>query len=150
MEIDLQNTSFTVQLGRGASILLANAMITIGNTGATIQFGSVDFPAVVARTTAVPANDANSEKLARRLHPARAPTRRAHLSVQRPTIKTFAHCVHLPAQLPVAENPQKRVSVFERLSPPEAPATKRVVTGGRIFVMTTNTTSLSKGLPAPE
>ncbi|PKU60493.1 hypothetical protein MA16_Dca028107 [Dendrobium catenatum] len=60
MQMDLQNTSMTVQLGRGARIQLANAVIQTGKTGATIQFGSVDFPAIVARASG-------------------APTRRAHL-----------------------------------------------------------------------
>ncbi|KAH0459474.1 hypothetical protein IEQ34_012288 [Dendrobium chrysotoxum] len=80
-EMDLQNTAFTIQLGRGVSIQLTNAMIIIENTGATIQFGNVDFPIVVVRTTAVPANDANSERHARRLYPVGAPARRAHLPV---------------------------------------------------------------------
>ncbi|KAH0468949.1 hypothetical protein IEQ34_002181 [Dendrobium chrysotoxum] len=150
-KMDLQNTAFTVQLGRGASIQLANAMITTGNTGATIQFGSVDFPAVVARTAAVPMNDANSERPARRLYPAGAPTRHAYLPAQRPTTEATTRRTHLPASrtTTAAENPRKRTSVFERLSQPEAPIAKRVVTGGRISVVTANTTSLPNGLPTP-
>ncbi|KAL0927517.1 hypothetical protein M5K25_001692 [Dendrobium thyrsiflorum] len=44
VEIDLQNTAFTVQLGRGTRIQLANAIIEIENDGATIQFDSLDLP----------------------------------------------------------------------------------------------------------
>ncbi|KAL0904316.1 hypothetical protein M5K25_026408 [Dendrobium thyrsiflorum] len=44
LEMDLHNFAFSVQLGRGARIQLANAIIETGNTGATIQFGNVDFP----------------------------------------------------------------------------------------------------------
>ncbi|PKU87611.1 hypothetical protein MA16_Dca009783 [Dendrobium catenatum] len=43
----------------------------------------------------------------------------------------------------------KRVSVFERLSQPEALTTKRIVNGGRVSVVTTNITPLSTGLSAP-
>ncbi|KAL0922804.1 hypothetical protein M5K25_006824 [Dendrobium thyrsiflorum] len=78
--LDLQNTSFTVQLGGGASIQLTNALINTGNIRATIQFGSVDFPAIIARTAAIPANGRNAERLSRRLNTTEAPTRRAHLS----------------------------------------------------------------------
>ncbi|KAL0927744.1 hypothetical protein M5K25_001950 [Dendrobium thyrsiflorum] len=100
-QMELQNTPMTVQLGQGARIQLANAVINTGSSGATIQFGSVDFPAVVARTAATSAYD-----------------------------------------------PRRRISVFERISQPEAPATKRIVTGGRISVVTANTTTLPTGSPA--
>ncbi|KAH0455377.1 hypothetical protein IEQ34_015409 [Dendrobium chrysotoxum] len=73
VKMDLQNTAFTVQLGCGVSIQLANAMITTENIRATLQFGSVDFPTVVL------ANDANSERPVRRLHPFGAPTCHAYL-----------------------------------------------------------------------
>ncbi|KAL0928580.1 hypothetical protein M5K25_000478 [Dendrobium thyrsiflorum] len=44
-------TPITVHLGRGARIQLANTVINTGSTGATIQFGSVDFSAITAGTT---------------------------------------------------------------------------------------------------
>ncbi|KAL0928496.1 hypothetical protein M5K25_000380 [Dendrobium thyrsiflorum] len=134
IEMDLQNTAFTVQLGRGANIQLANAVINTGSSGATIQFGSVDFPAVVARTTATPAYDTDSERVARRPHSIETSARRAHLSAPRAT---------------TAQDPRRRISVFERISQPEAPATKRIVTGGRISVVTANTTTRPIGMSVP-
>ncbi|KAL0922595.1 hypothetical protein M5K25_006591 [Dendrobium thyrsiflorum] len=134
MQMDLQNTAFTVQLGRGANIQLANAVINTGSSGATIQFGSVDFPAVVARTTATPAYDTDSERVARRPHSIETSARRAHLSAPRAT---------------TAQDPRRRISVFERISQPEAPATKRIVTGGRISVVTANTTTRPIGMSVP-
>ncbi|KAL0915747.1 hypothetical protein M5K25_013200 [Dendrobium thyrsiflorum] len=118
-QMDLQNTAFTVQLGRGANIQLANAVINTGSSGATIQFGSVDFPAVVTRTAATSAYGTDSERPARRPHSAETSTRSAHLSAPRVT---------------VTQDPRRRISVFERISQPEAPATKRIVTSGRISV----------------
>ncbi|KAL0903975.1 hypothetical protein M5K25_026041 [Dendrobium thyrsiflorum] len=47
-----ENTPFTVQLGRGASIQLANAVINTGNSEATIRFGSLEFPVATAMATA--------------------------------------------------------------------------------------------------
>ncbi|KAL0904044.1 hypothetical protein M5K25_026116 [Dendrobium thyrsiflorum] len=132
--MDLQNTAFTVQLGRGANIQLANAVISTGSSGATIQFGSVDFPAVVARTAATPAYGTDSERPARRPHSAEASARHAHLSAPRAA---------------TAQDPRRRISVFERLSQPEAPATTRIVTGGRISVVTANTTTLPTGVSVP-
>ncbi|KAI0494318.1 hypothetical protein KFK09_024452 [Dendrobium nobile] len=114
INMDLQNAPMTVQLGRGARIQLANAVIETRNTGATIQFGSVDFPAVVARASG-------------------APTRR----------------VHLPAPRPAAENSRGKISVFERLSQPEALTTRRIVNGGKVSVVTINTTTLPTRLFAP-
>ncbi|KAL0927767.1 hypothetical protein M5K25_001975 [Dendrobium thyrsiflorum] len=134
MQMDLQNTAFTVQLGRGANIQLANTVINTGSSGATIQFGSVDFPAVVARATATPAYGTDSERPARRPHSAEASARHAHLSAPRAT---------------TAQDPRRRISVFERLSQPEAPATTRIVTGGRISVVTANTTTLPTGVSVP-
>ncbi|KAL0928736.1 hypothetical protein M5K25_000655 [Dendrobium thyrsiflorum] len=131
--MDLQNTAFTVQLGRGANIQLANAVINTGSSGATIQFGSVDFPAVVARTAATSACGTDSERPARRPHSAETSARSAHLSAPRVT---------------VTQDPRRRISIFERISQPEAPATKRIVTGGRISVVTANTTTLPTGSPA--
>ncbi|KAL0914372.1 hypothetical protein M5K25_014716 [Dendrobium thyrsiflorum] len=49
--MDKQDTQITVHLGRGARIQLANIVINTGSTGATIQFGSVDFSAITTRTT---------------------------------------------------------------------------------------------------
>ncbi|KAL0919607.1 hypothetical protein M5K25_011713 [Dendrobium thyrsiflorum] len=134
MQMDLQNTAFTVQLGRGANIQLANAIINTGSSGATIQFGSVDFPAVVARTAATSAYGTNSEKTARRPHSAETSARSAHLSAPRVT---------------VTQDPRRRISVFERISQPEAPATKRIMTGGRISVVTANTTTRPTGMSVP-
>ncbi|KAL0917873.1 hypothetical protein M5K25_012974 [Dendrobium thyrsiflorum] len=133
VQMELQNTPMTVQLGQGARIQLANAIIDTGNAGATIQFGSLDFPAVVARTAVVPVNDMNTGRPARRPHSAEASARHAHLSAPQAT---------------TAQDPRRRISIFERLSQPEAPATKRIVTGGRISVVTANTTTLPTGSPA--
>ncbi|KAH0450231.1 hypothetical protein IEQ34_020923 [Dendrobium chrysotoxum] len=52
--MELQNTPFTVQLGRGASIQLANAVINTGDSKATIQFGSLEFSAATVMDTAIP------------------------------------------------------------------------------------------------
>ncbi|KAL0912937.1 hypothetical protein M5K25_016360 [Dendrobium thyrsiflorum] len=49
--MDKQDTLITVHLGRGARIQLANTVINTDSTGATIQFGSLDFSAITARTT---------------------------------------------------------------------------------------------------
>ncbi|KAL0903776.1 hypothetical protein M5K25_028179 [Dendrobium thyrsiflorum] len=133
VQMELQNTPMTVQLGQGARIQLANAVINTGSSGATIQFGSVDFPAVVARTAATSAYGTDFERPARRPHSAETSARSAHLSASRVT---------------VTQEPRRRISVFERISQPEAPATKRIVTGGRISVMTANTTTLPTGSPA--
>ncbi|KAL0921414.1 hypothetical protein M5K25_008481 [Dendrobium thyrsiflorum] len=132
-EMELQNTPMTVQLGQGARIQLANAVINAGSSGATIQFGSVDFPAVVARTAATSAYGTDFERPARRPHSVETSARSAHLSAPRVT---------------VTQEPRRRISVFERISQPEAPATKRIVTGGRISVVTANTTTLPTGSPA--
>ncbi|KAL0925344.1 hypothetical protein M5K25_003665 [Dendrobium thyrsiflorum] len=94
---------------------------------------SVDFPAVVARTAATFAYGTDSERPARRPHSAETSARSAHLSAPRVT---------------VTQEPHRRISVFERISQPEAPAAKRIVTGGRISVVTANTTTLPTGSPA--
>ncbi|KAL0904462.1 hypothetical protein M5K25_026579 [Dendrobium thyrsiflorum] len=133
VQMERHNTPMTVQLGQGARIQLANAIIETGNVGATIQFGSLDFPAVVARTAVAPVSDMDTGKPARRLHPSGAPTRRTHL----------------PAQRPIVEEPSRRTSVFERLSQSEVPTIKRTLNGGRISVVTANTTSRTTGLSAP-
>ncbi|KAL0922854.1 hypothetical protein M5K25_006881 [Dendrobium thyrsiflorum] len=103
--MDKQDTPITVHLGRGARIQLANTVINTGSTGATIQFGSLDFSAITARTT-VP---------------------RAHLPAPQTTARDI---------------PQERISVFERLSQPEALTAKRVVDGRKISVVTANTTTM--------
>ncbi|KAL0915931.1 hypothetical protein M5K25_013399 [Dendrobium thyrsiflorum] len=131
IEMDLQNTAFTIQLGRGANIQLANDVINTGSSRATFQFGSVDFPTVIARAAATSAYSTDSERHIRRPHSA---ARRAHLSAPRAT---------------TAQDPHRRIFVFERLSESEALATKRIVTGGRISVVTTNTTTLPIGVPVP-
>ncbi|KAL0904816.1 hypothetical protein M5K25_026970 [Dendrobium thyrsiflorum] len=131
--MNLQNTTFTIQLGRGANIQLANAVINTGSSRAIIQFGSVDFPAVAARITATSAYDTDSERPARRPHSAETSARRAHLSATRVT---------------ATQDPLGRISVFERISQSEAPTTQRVVIGGRISVVTANATTLPIGSPA--
>ncbi|KAL0920286.1 hypothetical protein M5K25_009410 [Dendrobium thyrsiflorum] len=50
LRMDKQDTLITVHLGRGARIQLMNTVINIGSTGATIQFGSLDFSAITTRT----------------------------------------------------------------------------------------------------
>ncbi|KAL0926696.1 hypothetical protein M5K25_002940 [Dendrobium thyrsiflorum] len=127
-QMELQNTPMTVQLGQGARIQLANAIIETGNAGATIQFGSVDFPAIAARTTAIPVNGRNTERSTE------TSARRAHL---------------LAPQATTAQNPRGRISVFDRLSQSEAPTIKRSMTGGRISVVTANTTTRPTGMSVP-
>ncbi|KAL0906292.1 hypothetical protein M5K25_024775 [Dendrobium thyrsiflorum] len=131
--MDLQNTAFTVQLGGGAIIQLANVLINTGDAGATIQFGSVDFPAIAVRTAAIPTKGKNVERSARELNTTEVLTRRVHLTAPRPT----------------DENLRGRISVFERLSQPKAPSTKRIMTGGRISVVTADTTTSPTGLSTP-
>ncbi|KAL0921246.1 hypothetical protein M5K25_008303 [Dendrobium thyrsiflorum] len=133
VQMELQNTPMTVQLGQGARIQLANAVINTGSSGATIQFGSVDFPAVVARTAATSAYGTDFERPARRPHSTETSARSAHLSAPRVT---------------VTQEPRRRISVFERISQPKAPATKRIMTGGRISMVIANTTTLPTGSPA--
>ncbi|KAH0453583.1 hypothetical protein IEQ34_017907 [Dendrobium chrysotoxum] len=72
MKMDLQNTPMTVQLGQGSRIQLVNAIIEMGKAGATIQFGSLDFPAVIARTAAVPMNGMESGGPSKRPHSTKA------------------------------------------------------------------------------
>ncbi|PKU85292.1 hypothetical protein MA16_Dca010451 [Dendrobium catenatum] len=83
--MDLQSTPMIVQLGRGARIQLENAIIEIGNAGATIQFSSLNFSAVIERTAIIPVNDMESEGPAKRPHSIEAATRRAHLPAPQPT-----------------------------------------------------------------
>ncbi|KAL0929102.1 hypothetical protein M5K25_001043 [Dendrobium thyrsiflorum] len=77
--MELQNIPMTVQLGQGARIQLANAIIKTGNTGATIQFGTVDLPAITARIAGVSPHTTNSEKHAKRPRPTEAPIHRVYL-----------------------------------------------------------------------
>lgn len=112
----------TVQLGRGARIQLANAIIETGNAGATIHFGGLEFSAATAKAAAVPVYGVNSEEFSGKSHSARITARGAA---------------------------QGRVSVFERLSQSETLTAKRVVTGRKISVVTANTTTLPREPVAP-
>ncbi|KAL0912825.1 hypothetical protein M5K25_016234 [Dendrobium thyrsiflorum] len=83
---------------------------------------------IAARTTAIPVNGRNTER----------------------STETSARCAHLSApRATTAQNPRGRISVFDRLSQSEAPTIKRSMTGGRISVVTTNTTTLSTGVSVP-
>lgn len=92
-------------------------MISTGNEGATIKFDSMDFPSIIAQSTAAPAPTALIL----------APVRRAQ-----------------GGDVPVAvvEVPRKRTSIFERLSAPETPAPKRRVTGQTIPLVPMGTPTL--------
>ncbi|KAL0912766.1 hypothetical protein M5K25_016166 [Dendrobium thyrsiflorum] len=138
--MDLRNTPFTVQLGRGASIQLANATINTGNSGATIQFGELQFPLATASAAAVPVYGMDTEGPTRRPYAADVAARHVHPPPRRSQ----------PAQVVNAnEFPQRRVSVFKRLSNSETPATRRVVTGKQISVLPATTTTLPTGLSMP-
>ncbi|KAL0917573.1 hypothetical protein M5K25_012646 [Dendrobium thyrsiflorum] len=107
VRMDLRNTPFTVQLGRGASIQLANATINTGNSGATIQFGELQFPIATASAAVVPVYGMDTEGPAGRHYAADVAARHVHPPPRRPQ----------PAQVITAnEFPQRRVSVFKRLS----------------------------------
>ncbi|KAL0904740.1 hypothetical protein M5K25_026884 [Dendrobium thyrsiflorum] len=138
--MDLQNTLFTVQLGRGANIQLANAIINTGNSGATIQFGELQFFIATASAAVVSVYDMDTE----------GPTRRPY------AVDVAACHVHPPPWRPqpsqvvtTTEFPHKRVSVFKRLSNFETPATRRVVAGKQISVMPATTTILPTRLSVP-
>ncbi|KAL0912774.1 hypothetical protein M5K25_016177 [Dendrobium thyrsiflorum] len=140
VRMDLRNTPFTVQLGRGASIQLANATINTGNSGATIQFGELQFPIATASAAAVPVYGMDTEGPAGRPYSADVAARHVHPQPRRPQ----------PAQVITAnEFPQRRVSVFKRLSNSETPATRRVVVGKQISVLPATTTTLPTGLSMP-
>ncbi|KAL0903145.1 hypothetical protein M5K25_027501 [Dendrobium thyrsiflorum] len=137
VRMDLRNTPFTVQLGRGASIQLANATINTGNSGATIQFGELQFPIATASSVAVPVYGMDTEGPAGRPYAADVAARHVHPPPRRPQ----------PAEVITAnEFPQRRVSVFKRLSNSETPATRRIVAGKQISVLPTATTTLPTGL----
>ncbi|KAL0907670.1 hypothetical protein M5K25_022093 [Dendrobium thyrsiflorum] len=140
VRMDLRNTPFTVQLGRGASIQLANATINTGNSGATIQFGELQFPLATASAAAVPVYGMDTEGPAGRPYAADVAARHVHPPPRRSQ----------PAEVITAnEFPQRRVSVFKRLSNSETPATRRVMTGKQISVLPTATTTLPTGFSVP-
>ncbi|KAL0927186.1 hypothetical protein M5K25_001349 [Dendrobium thyrsiflorum] len=113
--MELQNTPFTVQLGRGASIQLANAVINTGNSEATIQFGSLEFPVATAMATAVPIHGMTVQGHSARPYSVETYARRAY-SVQQP------RAVRTATAKAVQQN---RTSVFERLSHPEVSTVKK-------------------------
>ncbi|KAL0915414.1 hypothetical protein M5K25_015826 [Dendrobium thyrsiflorum] len=138
--MDLRNTPFTVQLGHGASIQLANATINTGNSGATIQFGELQFSLATASAAAVPVYGMDTKGPVGRPYAADVAARHVHPPPRRPQ----------PTQVITAnEFPQRRVSVFKRLSNSETPATRRVVTGKQISVLPATTTTLPTGLSMP-
>ncbi|KAL0909817.1 hypothetical protein M5K25_020715 [Dendrobium thyrsiflorum] len=113
--MELQNTPFTVQLGRGASIQLANAVINTGDSEATIRFGSLEFPVATAMATAVPIHGM---------------TVQGH-SARPNSAETYARCTYSVQQQQAARTAttkvvqQNRTSVFERLSQPELSTVKK-------------------------
>ncbi|KAL0927490.1 hypothetical protein M5K25_001663 [Dendrobium thyrsiflorum] len=113
--MELQNTPFTVQLGRGASIQLANAVINTGNSEATIRFGSLEFPVATAMATAVPIHGMTVQDHSARPDSAETYARRAY-SVQQPRDVRTATAKAVQ---------QNRTSVFERLSHPEVSTVKK-------------------------
>ncbi|PKU69521.1 hypothetical protein MA16_Dca021652 [Dendrobium catenatum] len=66
--MDLHIISFTVQLGRGASIQLGDIVINTSNIGATIQFGGLQFHGSIEMTTVALVYDMESEGPIRRPH----------------------------------------------------------------------------------
>ncbi|PKU85350.1 hypothetical protein MA16_Dca003089 [Dendrobium catenatum] len=112
--MEMQDTPMTVQLGRGARIQLANAVIETGNTRATIHFGGLEFSAATAMAAAVPVYGVNSEEFSGRSYSARTAAR---------------------------GTAQGRTSVFERLSQPETLTAKRVVHRRKVSMVTANTTT---------
>ncbi|KAL0912291.1 hypothetical protein M5K25_018254 [Dendrobium thyrsiflorum] len=138
--MDLRNTPFTVQLGRGASIQLANATINTGNSGATIQFGELQFSLATASAAAVPVYGMDTKGPVGRPYTTDVAARHVHPPPRRPQ----------PTQVITAnEFPQRRVSVFKRLSNSETPATRRVVAGKQISVLPATTTTLPTGFSVP-
>ncbi|KAL0926150.1 hypothetical protein M5K25_004543 [Dendrobium thyrsiflorum] len=115
VRMELQNTAFTVQLGRGASIQLANAVINTGDSEATIRFGSLEFPVATAMATAVP------------VHGITVPGHTARPD----SAETYARCAYSVQQLQAARTAtakvvqQNRTSVFARLSHPEVSTVKK-------------------------
>ncbi|KAL0910033.1 hypothetical protein M5K25_020960 [Dendrobium thyrsiflorum] len=113
--MELQNTPFTVQLGRGASIQLANAVINTGNSEATIRFGSLEFSAATAMAAAVPIYGINVQGHTARPNSAETYARRVN-SMQQPRAARIATAKAVQ---------QNRTSVFERLSQPELSTVKK-------------------------
>ncbi|KAL0910927.1 hypothetical protein M5K25_019023 [Dendrobium thyrsiflorum] len=113
--MELQNTPFTVQLGRGASIQLANAVINTGNSEATIRFGSLEFPAATAMAAAVPFHGITVPGHTAKLDSAETYARRAY-SVQQPRVARTATAKVVQ---------QNRTSVIERLSHLEVSTVKK-------------------------
>ncbi|KAL0926135.1 hypothetical protein M5K25_004529 [Dendrobium thyrsiflorum] len=113
--MELQNTPFTVQLGRGASIQLANAVINTGDSEPTIRFGSLEFPAATVMAAAVPIHGITVQGHTARSNSAETYARRVN-SVQQ------ARATRIATAKAVQQN---RTSVFERLSQPELSTVKR-------------------------
>ncbi|KAL0920248.1 hypothetical protein M5K25_009369 [Dendrobium thyrsiflorum] len=113
--MELQNTPFTVQLGRGASIQLANAVINTGDSEATIRFGSLEFSAATAKAAAVPIHGITVQGHSARPISTEIHARRVN-SVQQPRAARTATAKVVQ---------QNRTSVFERLSHPEVLTVKR-------------------------
>ncbi|KAL0914111.1 hypothetical protein M5K25_017615 [Dendrobium thyrsiflorum] len=138
--MDLRNTPFTVQLGRGASIQLANATINTGNSGATIQFGELQFSLATASAAAVPVYGMDTKGPVGRPYTTDVAARHVHPPPRRPQ----------PTQAITAnEFSQRRVSVFKRLSNSETLATRRVMDGKQISVLPATTTTLPTGFSVP-
>ncbi|KAL0909504.1 hypothetical protein M5K25_020378 [Dendrobium thyrsiflorum] len=113
--MELQNTPFTVQLGRGASIQLANAVINTGDSEATIRFGSLEFSAATAKAAAVPIHGITVQGHSARSISTEIHARRVN-SVQQPRAARTATAKAVQ---------QNRTSVFERLSHPEVSTVKK-------------------------
>ncbi|KAL0906621.1 hypothetical protein M5K25_025132 [Dendrobium thyrsiflorum] len=113
--MELHNTPFTVQLGRGASIQLANVVINTGNSEATIRFVSLEFPAATAMASVVPVHGITVLGHTVRPDSAKTYARRAY-SVQQPRAARTATSKVVQ---------QNRTSVFERLSHPEVSTVKK-------------------------
>ncbi|KAL0911094.1 hypothetical protein M5K25_019206 [Dendrobium thyrsiflorum] len=115
VRMELQNTPFTVQLGRGASIQLANAVINTGDFEATIRFGSLEFSAATAKAAAVPIHGITVQGHSARSISTEIHARRVN-SVQQPRAARTATAKAVQ---------QNRTSVFERLSHPEVSTVKK-------------------------
>ncbi|KAL0924083.1 hypothetical protein M5K25_004888 [Dendrobium thyrsiflorum] len=107
--MELQNTPFTVQLGRGASIQLANDVINTGDSEATIRFGSLEFSAATAKAAAIP------------VHGITVPGHTARPN----STETYARRPRAARTATAKVVQQNRTSVFERLSHPEVSTIKR-------------------------
>ncbi|KAL0926163.1 hypothetical protein M5K25_004556 [Dendrobium thyrsiflorum] len=90
MELDLQNTCVTIQLGCGASIQLANAFINTKNAGATIQFSGLKFFITTIRVDALPVYGIDIEEPTKRPHSARTTIPRMHILLGSPATKRIA------------------------------------------------------------